>query len=325
MKFVNENKKLECEYVDNVVNISSSEELGKELLKPITELTSTEWSFIKDESKKSLNDAVQIKVNVKDVGIVFAYFDKETFTKEVKDRLFELLTTLKSIDTSTLDNLKIKIKLLFKHMNDFNPYFAAVDFSSSKENVDEITSSIKNLSYQLIIIKKEESEEAIAESEGKKQNKFAKGMKWFWDNLKDYKTDYLINTLYSLLVAVCLVMSSIYFQAGNVGVGFLFIGFSFLTFLMCSYSVFVFRKRKRKKGIIDHVIFSSFSVIGVALGIVATYFASKAFVKVDEPISYTLPIIIGACGSPFFLIVTQGVGILIQFIVQKIKDKKKKE
>lgn len=335
MKFINESKKITREYLDKFVKLNNEDVLAKELLKPVTELGKTKWSFEIDEQKRLINDVVQIKVNVKDVGVAFAYYSKEVFTKENKDELFEKLLTLKDIDvTASEENLNNKVTSLLKFLDEYKPYFAVVDFKSEAEAV--ITSL--ELSYQIILVNEsyelvEDKEPVILDENGnplpkeRKKVTFKSFMKDFGSNLNENKVNYLLNVLYSLLVGTCIFLSVIYFGISNIGIGFLFVGFTFASFLLCSYNAFVFRKNKEGHYWLDYVLFSIFSLIGIVVGLFVGFIIAKMFIKPEEGqvLKYGLSFLFSGLLSPVLLAVTQGIGILINVIIHLIKNRKHKK
>ncbi len=154
MKFRNVKRNVEREYTERVVVLSSEDELAKELLKPITENKKSEWVFSIGEVSHPLVEVAQVKININGVGVVFANFDALTFTKEVKDQLFNKLLTLKGIDVKeSNENLKKKIVSTFSFLDEYHPFYVAVDFENVMERTESYINSLGWMSYQIYVIK----------------------------------------------------------------------------------------------------------------------------------------------------------------------------
>ena len=154
MKFINTETNQIRELNDRYARIPSDDVLAKEFLKPIPENKKTKWTFETNGVSKALTDVVQIKINIKNVGVVMASFDTTTFTKEVKDELFAKLLTLKDIDTTkSLEELKRKVTSVFRFLDEYHPYFVVVNFSEINHDIEFMVTSLGWLSYQVFMIR----------------------------------------------------------------------------------------------------------------------------------------------------------------------------
>ncbi len=156
MKFIDTKTNKFFEVSDRYTKISKNEDLAKYLLKPIAEVKNTSWNFEIFATTKSILDVAQVKINIKNVGAIFVSFNKETFTVETKNSLFEKLLTLKDIDTTkSLAELKRKTSAVFNFLEEYHPYFAVVDFTQNNNDVELMMINLEQHSFPIILIRQD--------------------------------------------------------------------------------------------------------------------------------------------------------------------------
>lgn len=88
--------------------------------------------FLSSENDLPISEVIQIKINIKQVGTVFANFRKEELLDDNRKILIEDVSKLKSDDYSD-NSLKNKVKELLILLNKYNPIY--ISFSNSENTI----------------------------------------------------------------------------------------------------------------------------------------------------------------------------------------------
>lgn len=324
MKFISNDNSIVKELDESLLNLSKDDELVKELTKTHYKYDEPSWYFI--DENHSFNNAVKIKVNIKDVGYVIIYFD-QSFDKALKKEMVYNILNLKDIDVNeSYESLKNKLYSMFSLFNEHQPYFGVFIINNYHEEVERILFEIEGMNYPLYYVNEEPEvkEEAVQEEavkEEKKEEKgIAAGFKKSLKNIVKYKVEHLFNALYSLLIAVCALLACVYLDNNNKGVGILFICFAILFIGLIAYNLHLYGLDNKGITLYDYTFFVGFSLISLVLGMLIGYLLVKSLVKFgDNPINYSKNIKIAILISIPSLAAAHGLRFLITFLYKKIK------
>ena len=137
-----------------------------------------------------------------------------------------------------------------------------------------------------------------------------------------YKFEHLFNALYSMLITICLMLTCIYIDNKNAGIGILFIVFIILFVFLIAYNLYLYGKDIGKIPLFDYVIFLSFSAIAIGFGVLVGYLLAKNLIKFGEnPINYSKSIAVAIFVAIPTIAVAHLLRVLMSYIFPKIKKK----
>ena len=165
----------------------------------------------------------------------------------------------------------------------------------------------------------------------KKENKnaFVEKVKIFFMGFKrpckeivKYKVEHIFNALYSLLIAICILLSEVYFDNKSAGVGVLFIVFIILFFALIVYNLYLFNKENKESTVHDYLLYGGFSLVSLFLGVLLGWLLVKSLVKFENPINYGKAVLVASLVSPLIIGAAHGARVLFTYLLSKPKKKK---
>lgn len=110
---------------------------------------------IESEDNLSFSETINIRINLKNTGIIIATFKKEKFTQGSKETLFNELMTLKDNLEPTKDSQIIKMMRVFNILKVFSPIFVSYinngDIIITRQSLEEPISHL-DISYPVLLL-----------------------------------------------------------------------------------------------------------------------------------------------------------------------------
>lgn len=295
MKFINEEKELIKEYNESIMNLSNDDEIVSLLFSLNNK--NDKWALSLEDKTVPLSELIQIKIHFENIGFVIASFDKATLDNESRRIMLDRILTSKTVEHYySSANTRNKLVSLFKLINEYHPCYVVMEIHDHEDDAKAALDMLSDINYQILYISGEHHEEivvkekpittAIEEEEGNKTSiEFKKSVR----RISEYRVEHFFNALYSLLIAVCLLLACIYITNNSIGVGFLFLAFNFLFIALIAYNLYLYKIDNNGITLFDYVLFIGSSIIAVGFGLVFGWLLASTLVKFgDNPIDYTL-------------------------------------
>lgn len=324
MEFLNKETGTVRNINEPLLHLSKDDELVGELIKMNYKYDELSWYINADLSFK---DAIKIKVNIKDVGYIIAYFDKD-FDHQLRKDLIENIFELKMIDVNkSFDTLKKKLSSILNYINECHPLFGVFMINNYHEEVEKILKEMEGSIFSIYYfdVESEPKEEAplVEKVKTKEKDNLLGGFKKSLKTILKYKIEHAFNALYSMLISICLLLAAVYIDNNNKGIGLLFICFAALFVILIAYNLHLYYVDNKKIFLFDYLFFVGFSLISVVIGILLGYALVKGLVKFgDTPINYSKNIKLAIILSIPALLGSHLLRLLISFIYRKIKASK---
>ena len=244
---------------------------------------------------KSLNDlpvfdVVQIKVNVAETGHFLVSFDKETFNEEQRTELLKEIGTLKSDETPTVDSQFKKIHdllgILAKHQPIYATFANTGSIKIEQPKLEEIEVSFPLLVLNLpkkkfsIMVGRTKKEKAPhPEKENSSQPKEKEVVNYEPFDL--FSVEYLFIFFFALLGSFA-VAAAVFELMNKKGIAAFLIVLAavFAITLVIAVHAAVYKKTKLKNPWLRYYLVI-FVVLGIAAGIVSSYFICKGVLKTE--------------------------------------------
>ena len=359
MKFFNKETNAERELPSFIYQMHEEDELTQELLKTNQDNKGSTWSFVFDNEEIAISNTIQVKINIRDVGYVLVTLSPNRFNDKIKKELFEKLSSLKGIEISYRnDGLRAKLTSVFDVLEDYNPYYCFFYIEYYQDSVQGILLSLKKGNPIYYLKKKAKMDASLldenirethydigpvsASQEGRREDRRSyprtqpksyssssssskptvQEFKASFKKIGKYKFEHLFNALYSMLITICLMLTTIYIDNKNVGIGVLFIVFVILFVFLVAYNLYLYRKDLGKIPLFDYIFFISFSLIAVGLGVLLGWILAKNLIKFgDNPINYSKSIAVAILVGIPTIGAAHLLRMLMTYIFPKIKKK----
>ena len=289
-------------YFNRKANIVISNSLSDDLLKP-NYFNGENQYVVEDEQGNPIESIFQFIINLKDVGVFVAYFDRATFTDENREELIGKLQSLKDKGETVLENQKNKIPILLKMLEEYKPLF--VCFSSTGELIltrsyfDELLNTFETSFPVLILMQSLTSllEDTLSEKKTKKpiivkkepkvqkeyQTKEKKEHRSFKETMKSiYCLDFVFFGIFSAFIGFSGV-SAVHRLMANEGIGVFLIVMMCLFILTLNYATYRSYKEepKFKYELPSLLLLSTYIILGVTIGIIIGYMVVTNAFKED--------------------------------------------
>lgn len=292
-------------YFNSKCNIVISNSLSDDLLKQ-NYFNGENIYYVEKEDGTAIESIFQFRVNVAKVGIFIVYFNKETFTDEIREQLIKDVSTLKSNGEVEFETQKNKIPNLFKMFIEAKPIF--VCFSNTGESIltrSMFEDMLKDIdtSFPLLILmqsfisideeqsQKKKSRLSLHKKEPKiekdkpinenKKNKEHRSVKEVFSSM--YSLDFVFFGIFSMFVAFSGV-SSLHRLMAKEGIGVFLIVMMALFIITLYYATYRSYKEEEKFSYELNKIWipALYIAIGVTLGIITGYLVVTNAFK-DDP------------------------------------------
>lgn len=338
-------------YFNRKSNIVISNSLSDDLLKP-NYFNGENQYVVEDENGNPIESIFQFIINLKDVGVFVAYFDRSNFNDENKEALITKLQSLKDKGETTLDNQKNKIPVLLKMLEEDKPLF--VCFSNTSELIltrayfDDLLTTFET-SYPILIlmqsltsllessdpqkkqkkfapvVKKEEKPREVKKEPTIKEPKEKKEHRSFKETAKSlYCLDFLFFMIFSAFIAFSGV-GALHRMLANEGIGVFLIVMMVLFILTLNYATYRSYKEEPKfqYKLPNLILLLSYIVIGVALGIVIGYIVVTNAFKADpeKPIDTMFVLAVMIPSTSIVAILSAFTPIPLSKLFSKMKKK----
>ena len=293
-------------YFSSKSNIVFSNELSDDLMKP-NYFNGENTFYVEDENGNPIESIFQFRVNLAKVGIFVAYFNKETFSDEIREKLIQEISTLKTNGEIIPENQKNKIPTLFKMLEEAKPLFVCFsntgEFILTRMSFDELLKDI-DTSFPLLILmqsfiaieeentkkkkeklfarpQKREKEPKVKKEKLPKEEREHRSVKEVLSSF--YSLDFLFFGIFSMFVSFSGVSALHRLMAGE-GIGVFLIVMMSLFIVTLYYATYRSYKEEEKFSYELNKIWIPvvYVAIGVALGIVAGYLVVTNAFK-DDP------------------------------------------
>ena len=292
--------------------------------------------IIKSLNDIHISDVIQIRVNLAETGHFLASFNKETFTDEVRIKLLEEIGKLKNSENPTVELQSKKVQELLGILNNFEPiYVTFANVGEIKLDLDSIVDF--KLKFPLLNLKQPERKlvfrigrpkkeatpkEAEEKTEKPKKEKKARERKEY-KPFPLFDSDYLFALFFALLGAFS-ITASVFEMMNKESIGIFLIILSvvlFLTLIVATTSILYKKGELRNPWLFLYL--TAFIAVGIAGGIVASYFICKGLLKTEiEDFDYKKMMLISSLVSSLGLLSSLGFAIPGNLLFQLIKKKK---
>lgn len=283
-------KEKEIEYsFENKVFVVSDKTLIENISKPNIKNQNSSL-VIKSLNDLPVYDIVQIKVNVAETGHFLVSFNKETFNEEQRTELLKEIGTLKSDETPTIDSQFKKIRDLLGILAKYQPIYATFANTGSikieQPKLEEIEVNFPLLVLNLpkkkfsIMVGRTKKEKAPRpEKENSSQPKEKEVVNYEPFDL--FSVEYLFIFLFALLGSFA-VAAAVFELMNKKGIAAFLIVLAavFAITLVIAVHAAVYKKTKLKNPWLRYYLVI-FVVLGIAAGIVSSYFICKGVLKTE--------------------------------------------
>ncbi len=295
--------------------------------------------IIKSMNDISIFDVVQIKINVAETGHFLASFDKETFTEQQRTDLLKEIETLKSDEAPTNESQLKKIQDLLGILSKNAPIYCTFA-NTGNIKIEPFKLEEIEINFPLLILESPKKKFSIKIGKPRQQKQVQELEKSDVENAPKEKEekehinyepfdlfdiDYFFIFIFSLLGSFAIVASV--FELMNkkdVAVFLIILGVVFVITLTIAIYSSVYKKNKLRNPWLRYYL-TVFVVLGVAVGVVSSYFICKGVLKTEiENFNYKKMITFAIPISAVSMLCTIEASRLVNLFM-KIKQKKKSE
>ena len=283
-------KEKETEYsFENKVFVVSDKALIENISKPNIKNQNSSL-VIKSLNDLPVFDVVQIKVNVAETGHFLVSFNKETFNEEQRTELLKEIGTLKSDETPTVDSQFKKIQDLLGILVNYQPIYATFA-NTGTIKIEQLKLEQIEVSFPLLVLnlpkkkfsimvgrtKKEKGPREEKKNDTQPKEKEAVN----YEPFDLFSVEYLFIFLFSLLGSFA-VAAAVFELMNKKGIAAFLIVLAavFAITLVIAVRAAVYKKTKLKNPWLRYYLLI-FIVLGIAAGIVSSYFICKGVLKTE--------------------------------------------
>ena len=283
-------KEKETEYsFENKVFVVSDKALIENISKPNIKNQNSSL-VIKSLNDLPVFDVVQIKVNVAETGHFLVSFNKETFNEEQRTELLKEIGTLKSDETPTVDSQFKKIQDLLGILVKYQPIYATFA-NTGTIKIEQLKLEQIEVSFPLLVLNFPKKKFSImvgrtkkekAPREEKKNDTQPKEKEVVnYEPFDLFSVEYLFIFLFSLLGSFA-VAAAVFELMNKKGIAAFLIVLAtvFAITLVIAVRAAVYKKTKLKNPWLRYYLVI-FIVLGIAAGIVSSYFICKGVLKTE--------------------------------------------
>ena len=283
-------KEKETEYsFENKVFVVSDKALIENISKPNIKNQNSSL-VIKSLNDLPVFDVVQIKVNVAETGHFLVSFNKETFNEEQRTELLKEIGTLKSDETPTVDSQFKKIQDLLGILVKYQPIYATFA-NTGTIKIEQLKLEQIEVSFPLLVLNLPKKKFSImvgrtkkekAPREEKKNDTQPKEKEVVnYEPFDLFSVEYLFIFLFSLLGSFA-VAAAVFELMNKKGIAAFLIVLAtvFAITLVIAVRAAVYKKTKLKNPWLRYYLVI-FIVLGIAAGIVSSYFICKGVLKTE--------------------------------------------
>lgn len=283
-------KEKETEYsFENKVFVVSDRALIENISKPNIKNQNSSL-VIKSLNDLPVFDVVQIKVNVAETGHFLVSFNKETFNEEQRTELLKEIGTLKSDETPTVDSQFKKIQDLLGILVKYQPIYTTFA-NTGTIKIEQLKLEQIEVSFPLLVLNLPKKKFSImvgrtkkerAPREEKKNDTQPKEKEVVnYEPFDLFSVEYLFIFLFSLLGSFA-VAAAVFELMNKKGIAAFLIVLAavFAITLVIAVRAAVYKKTKLKNPWLRYYLVI-FIVLGIAAGIVSSYFICKGVLKTE--------------------------------------------
>ena len=283
-------KEKETEYsFENKIFVVSDKALIENISKPNIKNQNSSL-VIKSLNDLPVFDVVQIKVNVAETGHFLVSFNKETFNEEQRTELLKEIGTLKSDETPTVDSQFKKIQDLLGILVNYQPIYATFA-NTGTIKIEQLKLEQIEVSFPLLVLNLPKKKFSImvgrtkkekAPREEKKNDTQPKEKEVVnYEPFDLFSVEYLFIFLFSLLGSFA-VAAAVFELMNKKGIAAFLIVLAavFAITLVIAVRAAVYKKTKLKNPWLRYYLVI-FIVLGIAAGIVSSYFICKGVLKTE--------------------------------------------
>lgn len=281
-------KEKETEYTfENKVFLIEDKTLVQDLSRPNIKNQDSSL-IIKSMNNTHISDVIQIKINVSDTGYFLASFAKNSLDEERRKNLLEKIGTLKSSEEPTIDTQLKKIQDLLGILNEFLPVYVTfvnsgdikIEFSKLQETEVVFPLLVLVQPKKIFDIKIGKNKKAMKCSEPQvEKEKKVKTKEYEAFSLFDI--DYLFVLIFALLGSFA-ITASVFELMNKEGIAAFLVILAVvfvITLVIAVYST-VYKKCQVRNPWLRYYL-AVFIIVGIAGGIVASYFICKGVLKTE--------------------------------------------
>ena len=326
---------------ENKVFLIQEKVLLQNLSKPNIKNQNSEM-VIKSLDDTHIADVIQIKINVSNTGYFLANFSKDSLLEDKREELLKEIATLKSDEVPTNESQLKKIRELLGILGKFSPIY--VSFSNNGSiKIDQCDLEQFEVSFPLLVleqpkkkfsikigetkkVEKEPKPEKIKKTKTQKEPKASKEKVVItYEPFELFDIDYLFIFIFSLLGSFA-ITAAVFELMNKEGIAafLIVLGVVFTITLVIAVHSTVYKKGQLKNPWLRYYLLI-FIVLGIAAGIVSSYFTCKGILKTKiENFDYKKMLLISIPISAVVLL-SSVESCRLANLIYKIRQKKKSE
>jgi len=315
IEFLDKSKNKSFSFLEKIVLVEDKK-IKEELLPKFSGLCESELAI--SNCEKPISELIQIKISLEAVGAFYAFFNPDSFVEDIRKKMIEEISVLKTEETTQKIQTN-KIQKLFEILNRNHPlfvtYIAKGKLSYSKSELDIVLKDLETL-FPLLILKQKEVREVEVKQPKEKTN--------IKEQIKETKDTLAFIALFSLCSILFLAIA-VSFLLANKGIGYVVIVSSAILLVMQFYASYDARKE-----INDFRIKSPYSlihlatvIIGSGAGIGIAFVFLIYIVNKNNDISNNTCVLYASLIAGSLSLISTFTHTLINKIIIKIKKVKK--